>query len=98
MEYSDILALAKAGFTAQQIGALNQLSSLHTSPASQVVNTGAPNQMDAMTAQIAALTQAVQGSNIMAAQQPAQMTADDVLAEIINPPVTTGSSSVPAFK
>ena len=49
-----------------------------------------PTNTDPILQQMAALTQAVQASSILASQQPKQETADDVLASIINPPILTG--------
>lgn len=91
MTQNDILMLAKAGFTAQQIAALNQVNAspvmTQTTPATQGAQQLSPAQpLDAMSQQIAALTQAVQANGILQTQQPKAQTADDVLAEIINPP------------
>ena len=122
----DILVLAKAGFNAQQIAALNNVS-LHAgaevpsqTPASeinnpapavsnnvdtqvvntptQVVNTPTPavNNAPAAPAQgatiddvlgaISGLTDAFKLGNLQSMQQPNPPTAEDILAEIINPP------------
>lgn len=100
MDNNDILTLAKAGFTAQQIAALNAISAptvqvTPTTPnnAGMVTSTGTAvppvppvaSPMDAMTQQLQALTQAVQGSSLLSANQPAPQTTDDVLASILNP-------------
>ena len=42
--------------------------------------------MQQILAQMGVLTQAVQGSALLAATQPKPQTADDILAEIIAPP------------
>ena len=76
MTKNDILALARAGFTAQQISALAQMQ-----PVQQMQPIGDP-----FTQQLAQLTQAIQANGILSAQQPEPETADDVLASIINPP------------
>ena len=76
MTQNDILTLARAGFTAQQISALAQMQ-----PVQQMQPTGDPFMQ-----QLAQLTQAIQANGILSAQQPKQETAEDVLASIINPP------------
>lgn len=102
MTQNDILTLAKAGFNAQQIAALNKVGSqqgqpvnndpyMLTSPAratASPVNYGVPNNntLDTLTAQVEALTQSVQSNAILGTAQPLPQSADDILAEIINPP------------
>ena len=85
MSVSDILALAKAGFTAEQIGKLMTIDAPASAPASAPDDTKA--QFDKVFQQIADLTGIVQRGNIATAHQPdAQpLTAEDVLAEIIRP-------------
>ena len=85
MNVSDILTLAKAGFTAAQIGKLMTIAAPASAPASAPDNTQA--QFDKVFQQIADLTGIVQRGNIATAHQPeAQpLTAEDVLAEIIRP-------------
>ena len=85
MNVSDILTLAKAGFTAEQIGKLMQISAPAPAPAPAHDNTQA--QFDKVLQQIAALTGIVQHSNISNLHQPEPkpLTAEDVLAEIIRP-------------
>ena len=97
----DILTLAKAGFTAQQIAALNMVG---TAPAPEPTPTPAPAPeptpapapeptpapgpatMDEILKSVQGLTQTFQNGFIMGAQQPKPVTAEDVLANIINPP------------
>lgn len=106
----DILTLAKAGFTAQQIAALNQVQQpvapevtppapaapevttpapaapeVQTPPAQPTV---APHTVDDVLSAITGLSQQMQQNNLlnMTQQQPAQKTATEVLAQIINPP------------
>lgn len=107
MTAQDILTLANAGFTAQQISALNALTQQTqvsqvtqptqlpqaTQPTQQVQRVATPqqtgqpmSQLDIMAQQIQQLTGAIQTSNILSDNQPQLPTADDVLAEIINPP------------
>ena len=94
----DILVLAKAGFNAQQIAALNMVGSQPAAPtvpqgapAAPTVSQGAPaaNQgatMDEILKSVQGLTQTFQNGFIMGAQQPKPVTAEDILANIINPP------------
>lgn len=86
MNSNDVLVLAKAGFTAQQIAALNNVGAL---PVPQAAQTGAPvlptvnnNQFDLGT---------LQQSLLLAAQQPPVQTTDDILASIIAPDGTGGN-------
>ena len=85
MNVSDILTLAKAGFTAEQISKLMTIDAPAPAPAPAPDNTQA--QFDKVFQQISALTGIVQRGNIANAHQPeAQpLTAEDVLAEIIRP-------------
>ena len=90
----DILTLARAGFTAQQIGALNavqttpvQTTPVQTTPvptAQPVQTTPVPTAQDDMLSKILG---AIQTSAINQTSQPERQTTDDILAEIINPPV-----------
>ena len=94
MTIEDILTLARAGYTSEQINALYNVQA--QAPAQTPVQT--PVQVPAPTAPtatlddvmrgIAGLTTAVQANAILGAQQPAQPTVNDVLAQIIapNPP------------
>ena len=110
----DILILAKAGFNAQQIAALNMVGSASApapvaapapapapvaapAPAPAPVAAPAPDPVSAPVAAPAAtmdeilksvqgLTQTFQNGFIMGAQQPKPITAEDILANIINPP------------
>lgn len=102
----DILILAKAGFNAQQIAALNMVGS-QPAPAPAPVAPAAPAQvaepapapettpapaapqgatMDEILKSVQGLTQTFQNGFIMGAQQPKPVTAEDILANIINPP------------
>ena len=99
MTQNDILILAKAGFTAQQIAALSvtQVPAAPTAPTAPT----APAAPTAPTAPTAPATQApltyeqfqheLQKMALMGAQQSGKVeTADSVLASIINPPANTG--------
>ena len=105
----DILTLAKAGFTAQQIAALNMVGTAPApeptptpapapeptpapapeptpAPAPEPTPAPAPATMDEILKSVQGLTQTFQNGFIMGAQQPKPVTAEDVLANIINPP------------
>ena len=113
----NVLVLAKAGFTAQQIAGLSMLAGQSPAapapaPAPAVNNpippqpvpapaapapapaapapatataTPAPAPADPVLAELQKLTGLVQGSNIMNVNQPKAQTAEEILAEIINP-------------
>lgn len=102
----DILTLAKAGFTAQQIAALSQVQqpvAPEAAPAPEVTPpapeapeqtppaqpTVAPHTVDDVLSAITGLSQQMQQNNLlnMTQVQPAQKTAAEVLAQIINPPI-----------
>lgn len=92
MTQNDILTLAKAGFTAQQIAALNQIQPAAApepaAPEPAKESAAVSNQsVDQILGAINGLQQQIQQSNLTHAQQPAQtQTADSILAAIINPP------------
>ena len=88
MTQNDVLTLARAGFTAQQISALAQMQPAQQmqqmqqmQPVQQMQPAGDP-----FVQQLAKLTQAIQANGILSTQQPNPETADEVLASIINPP------------
>lgn len=109
----NVLVLAKAGFTAQQIAGLSMLAGQSPAvpapapapavnnpvptqpvpapaapaPAPQPVPAQAPvpQPSDPVLAELQKLTGLVQGSNIMNVNQPKVQTAEEILAEIINP-------------
>lgn len=100
MTQNDILILAKAGFTAQQIAALSVTQAPATQAASAApaapaapTTPAAPAALTTPTAQ-APLTyeqfqQELQKMALMGAQQSGKAeTADTILASIINPPTT----------
>ena len=106
----DILVLAKAGFTAQQIAALNIVG---TAPAPAAPSAPAPEQVapapapepapakepetpaappqgatvDDVLKAINGLGATFQKGFLQGAEQPTPVTADQILAEIINPPL-----------
>ena len=94
----EILTLAKAGFTAQQIAGLSMVANQPVPTPVQPVPTPAqpvptpaqpvttPAQpVDPVLAELQKLTGLVQGSNIMNVNQPKVQTPEEILAEIINP-------------
>ena len=101
----DILTLAKAGFTAQQIAALNTVGTAPApapvpepepapAPAPEPAPAPAPEPapvpaatMDEILKSVQGLTQTFQNGFIMGAQQPKPVTAEEILANIINPPL-----------
>ena len=102
----EILILAKAGFNAQQIAALNMVGSAPApapapapeptpapAPAPEPTPAPAPAPVatqgatvDDVLKSVKDLTQTFQNGFIMGAQQPKPVTAEDILANIINPP------------
>lgn len=102
MTPNDILILAKAGFTAQQIAALSVTQAPATPAASAApVASAAPAAPAAPAASAVPAAQApltyeqfqqeLQKMSLMGAQQSGVVeTADSILASIINPPANTG--------
>ena len=110
----DILILAKAGFNAQQIAALNAIGS-QVQPQQQMQMQQPQQQMQMQQPQqqmqmqqpqqpqqqpqgatindvlnsLDGLTKTFQNGFLLSSQQPKQVTAEDILAEIINPPTPT---------
>jgi len=112
----DILILAKAGFNAQQIAALNAIGS-QVQPQQQMQIQQPQQQMQMQQPQqqmqiqqpqqqmqqpqqqgatindvlnsLDGLTKTFQNGFLLNSQQPKQVTAEDILAEIINPPTPT---------
>lgn len=99
MKLDDIVALAKAGYTAEQI---SKMAALEANPDPRPVSEPAPepapepqnppaqdpkpDPMEAMLTQLSQLTAAIQANGILGSTQPKQPTADDILASIIAPP------------
>ena len=89
----EILTLAKAGFTAQQIAGLSMVANQPVAtpaqpvatPAQPVATPAQPAPVDPVLAELQKLTGLVQGSNIMNVNQPKVQTPEEILAEIINP-------------
>ena len=91
MNAKDIIALANAGFTADQIAKIAQADEPAPAPSAEPAAEPAPAQqapfeyanlldkMDTLVAQI-------QQSAILNSAQPKEESADDILAAIIDPP------------
>ena len=81
----DILILAKAGFNAQQIAALNMVGA---TPAPAPAPAPAPQgaTVDDVLKSVKDLTATMQNGFILGTPQPKPVTAEDILANIINPP------------
>lgn len=101
MDIKDIIALANAGFTAQQIATMATTAPAPApaptpvpapvpapAPAPAPVPAPAPAPVDPIMEQLKALTTAVQTNAIINSQLPITQpeTPEDILASIINPP------------
>lgn len=99
MNYEDIILLVKAGYTRDQIAAMQAPA---PTPAPAPAPTPAPAPAPAepappkpqgiedlsqmLAAEFAKLNDAIVKANLQQAQQPPQESVDDILASIINPP------------
>lgn len=96
MNYSDIIALARAGFTAQQIAQMSQEPApvpQEPAPVQQeppVQQT--PDQLSAILAEMQTLKQTMQAQNRQNAEliPPTPQSAQDILSSIIAPPKKNG--------
>ena len=84
MELKDIIDLAHAGFSAQQIAVLAQQPAQQTAqqPAQQ------PAQLDPIMQQLQQISGMIQHNNINSFHQPQPESVDSILASIINPPTS----------
>ena len=97
MNYEDIILLVKAGYTRDQIAAMQAPAA----PPAQADPPAPPAQADPpappkpqgledlsqmLSAEFAKLNDAIVKANLQQAQQPPQESVDDILASIINPP------------
>lgn len=92
MTVKDLVALANAGFNAQQIAAINAAMNAQTetpapTPQPAPVPAPAPDQSAEILKQLGIISGQISAANIGNTQQPAQQSADDILAAIIAPPV-----------
>lgn len=101
MTVNDIIALAGAGFTRNDIFRISQAVSAQVpnqalTPAQASATASAPVQGQAtagfspLESKLDNITGLLQGMNIANSQIPAQPTTDDMLASIINPPELAG--------
>ena len=85
----DILTLARAGFNAEQIAALNAVGTQKVQePQPQPTPEPQPQgaSIDDVLKSVEGLTKTFQNGFMLGAQQPKPVTAEDILANIINPP------------
>ena len=100
MNYSDIIALARAGFTAQQIAQMSQAEQVPQEPAPAPVQQEptpapvqqTPDQLSAILAEMQTLKQTMQAQNRQNAEliPPTPQSAQDILSSIIAPPKKNG--------
>jgi len=106
MNVKDIVALANAGFTAEQIAGLQAAEAAAPAPAPADPQPApapqepapapaptpapepqpAPDPVAAMLQRIGVALDNLQAANIRNSEQPHELTADEVLAQVINPP------------
>ena len=99
MNYEDIILLVKAGYTRDQIAAMQAPAPTPApAPALTPEPTPAPAEpappkpqgiedlSQMLAAEFAKLNDAIVKANLQQAQQPPQESVDDILASIINPP------------
>ena len=82
MKASEIIALATAGYTAEQIAVIAKAAK--EQPVQQPVQQ--PDGYADLMGRLDALTTQIQQSAILNSAQPREETADDILANIIDPP------------
>lgn len=105
MNYLDIIALARAGFTAQQIAQMAQVESApvqqeptmapvlqEPAPVQQEPAQQTPDQLSAILAEMQTLKQTMQAQNRQNAEliPPTPQSAQDILSSIIAPPKKNG--------
>ena len=82
MKASEIIALATAGYTAEQIAVIAKAAK--EQPVQQPVQQ--PDGYADLMGKLDALTTQIQQSAILNSAQPREESADDILANIIDPP------------
>ena len=98
MNYEDIILLVKAGYTRDQIAAMQAPTPpapaeptppappTPAEPPAQPKPQGNEDLSQMLAAEFAKLNDAIVKANLQQAQQPPQESVDDILASIINPP------------
>lgn len=99
MNYEDIILLVKAGYTRDQIAAMQAPTDPpkpaepetpaeppKTAPTEPAKPQGIEDLSQMLAAEFAKLNDAIVKANLQQAQQPPQESVDDILASIINPP------------
>ena len=99
MNYEDIILLVKAGYTRDQIAAMQAPAPTPApAPAPEPAPAPAPAEPEPpkpqgiedlsqmLAAEFSKLNDAIVKANLQQAQQPPQESVDDILASIINPP------------
>lgn len=101
MTKDEILTLARAGFTAAQIAALNSVNTAKPEPATPALAPATPAPAPATPApatpaedpamtklleELTGIKSSIQNNNITNSNMPKAQSADDILASIINPP------------
>ena len=90
MNYEDIILLVKAGYTRDQIAAMQApaepAQAAPAEPQAQPKPKGIDDLSQMLAAEFAKLNDAIVKANLQQAQQPPQESVDDILASIINPP------------
>lgn len=107
MNYEDIILLVKAGYTRDQIAAMQAPAPEPQEPPKPTEPPAPPTQAEPpappkpqgledlsqmLSAEFAKLNDAIVKANLQQAQQPPQESVDDILASIINPPQKTGGT------
>lgn len=99
MKIEDLVALAKAGYTPEQVAALLRMAAPETPTEAAPAPTPAPveepapapapaqsaHNVDDLFAEMQRLAGVIQAGNIAGSQAPAPATADEVLAQILDP-------------
>lgn len=103
MNYEDVILLVKAGYTRDQIAAMQAPAPADPKaepvPAEPPADPPAPPKPQGLedlsqmlSAEFAKLNDAIVKANLQQAQQPPQESVDDILASIINPPQKTSGT------
>lgn len=109
MKIDDIIALTKAGFTKEEIMQLetgeapkeeannneqNEASSIQPEPQKEPAPVKEDPRIDTVIEKLEKLTSGMENLALKNTQMPERETADDALARIINPYLTTGTGGI----